>query len=352
MNDVLPMIEQWRARGERVALATVVRTLGSAPRGVGSKMAVSESGAVAGSVSGGCIEGAVFEACQEALGGAAARLLHFGVADDDAWEVGLACGGTIDVLVEPLDAPLHEALRAALAAERPVALATAVGGSAAGAKLLLREDGSGLGALEPPALQAAVARDALAMLARAESGLRGYPQAAGDQQVFIETYPAPPTMFIIGAVHIAISLVTFAKALGFRTVVVDARGVFATPERFAHADELILAWPDEVLEGRLNGSSYVVLLTHDPKLDDPALKLALASPARYVGALGSPKTHARRLARLREEGFPEEALGRIHGPVGLPLGARTPEEIAVSIIAEIVAVRHGQRAGLAAPSGS
>jgi xanthine dehydrogenase accessory factor len=148
-------------------------------------------------------------------------------------------------------------------------------------------------------------------------------------------------MFIVGAVHIAIPLVTFAKTLGFRTVVVDARGAFATPERFAHADELIMAWPDEALEGKLHSNSAVVLLTHDPKLDDPALKIALPSPARYVGALGSPRTHAKRLDRLREDGVPEEQLARLHAPIGLKIGANTPEEIAVSIIAEVVAARHG-----------
>ncbi|HEU4321644.1 MAG TPA: XdhC/CoxI family protein [Roseiflexaceae bacterium] len=239
---------------------------------------------------------------------------------------------------------IYETLKSALAAEQPVAIATVVGGSpAVGAKMLIREDGSTLESLGPDVPQADLVRDALAMLASAQSGIRSYPGPAGDLQVFVETYPAPPTMFIVGAVHIAIALVSFAKTLGFRTVVVDARGAFATPERFAHADELIIAWPDEVLADRLNGSSYVVLLTHDPKLDDPALKVALPSPARYIGALGSPKTHARRLARLREDGVPEEQIAHIHGPIGLPIGARTPEEIAVSIIAEIIAVRHGQR---------
>jgi xanthine dehydrogenase accessory factor len=149
-------------------------------------------------------------------------------------------------------------------------------------------------------------------------------------------------MFIVGAVHIAIPLVTFAKTLGFHTVVIDARGAFATPERFGHADELVQAWPDEALEGRLNSNSYVVLLTHDPKLDDPAIMLALPSPARYVGALGSPSTHAKRVERLREEGVPGELLARLHAPIGLKIGARTPEEIAVSIIAEIVAARYGR----------
>lgn len=239
-------------------------------------------------------------------------------------------------------ATIYEALTAALAAEQPVAIATIVGGAASvGAKLLIRPDGTTLGSLgdEPPARQ--IADDALALLARDERGVRTYPTPAGDVDVFFETYPPPPTMYIVGAVHIAIPLVTFAKTLGFRTVVVDARGAFATSERFAHADQLIAAWPDEVLAGKLNSNSFVVLLTHDPKLDDPALKVALPSPARYVGALGSPKTHAKRLARLREDGVPEQQLARLHAPIGLKLGASTPEEIAVSIIAEVVAVRHG-----------
>jgi xanthine dehydrogenase accessory factor len=237
---------------------------------------------------------------------------------------------------------IYEALSAAIAAEQPVAVATIVGGAEqVGAKLLIRADGTTLGALGAGLDEAQVARDALGMLARADSGIKTYTTARGDTAVFVETYPPPPIMYIVGAVHIAIPLVTLAKTLGFRVVVVDARGAFATPERFAHADELIAAWPDEYLEGKLNSNSFVVLLTHDPKLDDPALKLALPSPARYVGALGSPRTHEKRLARLREDGVPEEQLARLHAPIGLKLGATSPEEIAVSIIAEVVAARHG-----------
>ena len=237
---------------------------------------------------------------------------------------------------------IYEMLSAAIAAEQPVAVATVVGGQvSAGAKLLAQPDGATLGALGAGLPEQDIIGDMLAMLARAESGIRSYATPAGDVQVFIETYPPPPTMFIVGAVHIAIPLVTFAKTLGFRAVVVDARGAFATPERFAHADELIMAWPDEALEGKLNSNSFVVLLTHDPKLDDPALKIALPSPARYVGALGSPSTHAKRLARLRAEGVPEQQLARLHAPIGLKLGANTPEEIAISIIAEVVAAKHG-----------
>jgi xanthine dehydrogenase accessory factor len=237
---------------------------------------------------------------------------------------------------------IYEALSAAIAAEQPVAVATIVGAAEhVGAKLLIRPDGTTIGELGAGLDEAQVARDALAMLRRAENGIRTYATAGGDTAVFVETYPPPPVMYIVGAVHIAIPLVTLAQTLGFRVVVVDARGAFATPERFAHADELISAWPDEYLEGKLNSNSFVVLLTHDPKLDDPALKVALPSPARYVGALGGPKTHEKRLARLREDGVPEDQLARLHAPIGLKLGAISPEEIAVSIIAEVVAARHG-----------
>ena len=237
---------------------------------------------------------------------------------------------------------IYETLAAAIAAEQPVATATIVqGGANVGAKLLARPDGATMGSLGGLS-ETQIIADMLAMLERAESGIRSYPSPGGEVEVFIETFPPPPTMFLVGAVHIAIALVTFAKILGFHTVVIDARGAFATEERFNHADELVHAWPDEALQGRLNSNSYVVLLTHDPKLDDPAIKVALASPARYVGALGSPSTHATRLERLRAEGMTDEQLARLHAPVGLKIGARTPEEIAVSIIAEVVAAKYGR----------
>jgi xanthine dehydrogenase accessory factor len=239
-------------------------------------------------------------------------------------------------------ATIYETLKAAIEAEHPVVVTTVVGGTEhVGAKMLIHSDGATLGALGPHAPEAEIMRDAMAMLGRVENGIKTYATASGAIDIFVESYAPPPTMYIVGAVHIAIPLVTFAKELGFRTIVVDARGVFATPERFAHADHLINAWPDEVLEGKLNSNSYVVLLTHDPKLDDPALKVALPSPARYIGALGSPRTHAKRVARLREEGMTEEQLARLHAPIGLSIGAKTPEEIAVSIIAEVIAVRYG-----------
>ena len=242
-------------------------------------------------------------------------------------------------------AAIYDALTTALAAEQPVVLVTVVGGADnVGAKLLARPDGTTIGNLGETLAQAEIVRDALDMLGRAENGMRSYATSTGDVQVFVESYPPPPTLLIVGAVHIAIPLVTFGHLLGFRTVVIDARGAFATAERFSHADELIQAWPDEVLPDRLTSNSYVVLLTHDPKLDDPALKVALPSPARYVGALGSTKTHAQRVERLSAEGVPAEQLARLHAPIGLPLGGRTPEEIATGIIAEIVAIKNGAAA--------
>lgn len=235
---------------------------------------------------------------------------------------------------------LYTELRDAILAERPIAVATVISGaSQVGAKLLVYPDGTTSGSLGEQLPIKLIITEMLTMLAHGESGIRPYAAQTGEVEVFIESFPAPATMFIVGAVHIAIALVTFAKTLGYRTVVVDARSAFATAERFAHADELVIAWPDEALAGRLNSSSAVVLLTHDPKLDDPAILAALASPASYIGALGSPKTHAKRLERLREAGISEEQLARLHAPVGLKIGARTPEEIAVSIIAEVVATR-------------
>jgi len=239
---------------------------------------------------------------------------------------------------------IFEALKQALNEERLVALATLVGRSDehVGAKLLIYPDGTTLGDLGSPALNAAVLRRAAELMADQRSARVSVETEGRTADVFIEVFPPPPKLVIVGAVHIAIPLVTFAKTLGFKTIVVDARSAFATPERFAHADELILRWPAKALaEMKLDESSYVVVLTHDEKLDNPALKIALQSPARYIGALGSPKTHAKRIAKLKAEGVPEAQLQRIHAPIGLDIGAERPEEIALSIMAEIVAVSHG-----------
>jgi xanthine dehydrogenase accessory factor len=233
---------------------------------------------------------------------------------------------------------IYTRLRDAITREVPVAVATVITGDAVGAQVLIQPDQAVLSMLNDTALVTQIHQDALAMLLVGEQGIRTY----GERQIFIETYPPPATIIMVGAVHIAVALTTFAKPLGFRTIVVDARGAFATGERFGHADELVHAWPDEALQGRLHSNTAVVVLTHDPKLDDPALLVALPSPARYVGALGSTKTQAARVLRLRDAGLTDDQIGRLHAPIGLSIGGRTPEEIGLSIMAQIVAVRNGK----------
>ncbi|WP_135477377.1 XdhC family protein [Candidatus Chloroploca mongolica] len=338
MRELIPTLDQWLADGEQVALATVVQTMGSSPRQVGATMAVTASGRMAGSVSGGCVEGAVVEQCHAVLASGQARLLTFGVSDETAWEVGLACGGTIEVFVAPLDTTsVYPLVRAALLEEEAIAVATVIAGNEhVGAHLVVEAGGESHGALGQARLDQVVITAATDLLAHGTS--RVIEAAQGATRVFVASFNPPAKLFLVGGVHIAVGLAAMAHLIGMRTIVVDARAAFASPERFAHVDELIVAWPDEALTGRLDARSYVAVLTHDPKLDDPALRVALQSPARYIGALGSTKTHARRLERLRAEGFDEASLSRIKGPIGLSIGAKTPEEIAVSILAELIGV--------------
>jgi xanthine dehydrogenase accessory factor len=234
---------------------------------------------------------------------------------------------------------IYTKLRDAIRAGRAVATATLIAGPGGpGPKLLIWPDGAGEGDLGGE-LAERVRADAAPLLAAGVSCVVDYPDVGA--AVFVESFVPPPSLFMVGGVHISVALAALAKVIGFRTVVVDARAAFATEERFAHVDELVVAWPDEALEGRLDARSCVAVLTHDPKLDDPALRVALRSPARYIGALGSPSTHAKRLERLRAEGFSEAELARINGPIGLSIGAKTPEEIALSILAQVVQVQRG-----------
>jgi xanthine dehydrogenase accessory factor len=302
-------------------------------------MAVTRSGQMTGSVSGGCVEGAVFEEAQEVLSGGPPKRLRYGVADETGWEVGLACGGTIEVYVEPL-AEIHRRLIGALEAEETVGLATRLDG---GEHLLAWPDGRLEG-------DHTLASALTALFPGPANRLHDRPR--GD--LFLEVLTPPPTLIIVGAVHIAEPLVRLAQTLAFHVRVVDARRTFATPERFPTADELVIAWPQDALQAEALGPQhYVVILTHDPKFDLPALEIALRSRAAYVGLIGSRKTQAKRQAALREAGFSEAELARIHGPVGLDLGGRTPAEIALAILAEIIAVRHGRCGGmLSAPAHS
>ncbi len=338
MRDVSEAINTWLEGGERVALATVVQTWGSSPRQAGAKMAMTPAGAMVGSVSGGCVEGAVFEAAVEALAERQPRLLHFGVADETAWEVGLACGGSIDVFVQALEPGFFAALRPALDTGRTLAIATVVKApnGAVGQTLVVDEIGvlwrSGHGEAAPLA-EAARAAMAAGQSQRVDLG--------DDTEVFVEVLLPPPTLIVVGGVHITIALTTLAKALGYHTIVIDPRRAFGSEARFPHVDQLIQAWPDEALaQVTVTRSTAIALLTHDPKLDDPGLKAALPSQAFYVGALGSRTTQAKRRQRLLDDGLSAADVDRLKGPIGLPLGARTPEEIALSIMAEIVAVKN------------
>jgi xanthine dehydrogenase accessory factor len=308
MREVLGELNEWTEAGEDIALATVVETWGSSPRPLGSKMVVTRSGKMAGSVSNGCIEGAVFEEAQKVLKSREPKIAAFGVADDVAFEVGLACGGHIEVFIEPL-APVHKRLIAMLETNEPATLRTNL---VTGDTELV--EGT------PP----------------------GVELARRDGEWFTEPFRRPATLIIIGAIHIAIPLHRLAKLMGYRVTVVDARAKFATKERFPEADELIVAWPDEAIARlSIDRSSYVVILTHDPKFDLPALRAVLTKDAGYIGAIGSRKTNQNRFDALRAEGFTEEQLSRVHGPIGLDLGGRGAEETALGILAEITATRFG-----------
>jgi xanthine dehydrogenase accessory factor len=339
MRDILSDLDNWRADNKSIALATVIQTWGSSPRRAGAKMALTPDGKITGSVSGGCVEGAVFEAGVEVLKSNRPQLLHFGVADETAWEVGLACGGSIDIFVKPLEAEFFNALRSTLVEEHPAVVGTVVRGSdeMVGREILVREDGNVTGSFHDELDQRALglARETLAQ-GESRRVLLGE-----DLEAFMEVILPPPTLIAVGGVHITIALMALAKTLGYRTVVVDPRSAFGSEERFPHVDELIRSWPDEAFRQLpLTRSTAIAMLTHDPKLDDPALKIALPSSAFYVGALGSKTTQSKRRQRLLEDGLTQEQLNRLHGPIGLEIGAGTPEEIAMSIMAEIVAARN------------
>jgi xanthine dehydrogenase accessory factor len=330
-DAILRQARSWREAGRPVALATVLDTWGSAPRRPGAHMAVAGDGAFVGSVSGGCVEVAVVDEAGGVLGDGHPRIVEYGVADDEAWAVGLACGGRIRVLVEPvgpggLEDGILDTLLEARGVGRAVALATDLEG---GGHVLTSAEGSVLAGDRRPAPWHAVVP---AVLRLDEARVVG----AAESGVFIRPYNPPVRVVIVGAVHLAQALAPLVASLGYSPVVVDPRDAFAAEERFP-GTRLVRRWPEEALDELApDARTGVVVVTHDPKFDDPALIRALASPVFYVGALGSRRTHARRLERLREAGVSDADLERIHAPVGLDIGARSPQEIAVAILAEIV----------------
>lgn len=335
MRDILPEIGRWVDEHKSIALATVVQTWGSSPRRPGAKMAITSDGGIAGSVSGGCVENAVIEAGLESLKTKKPRLLHFGVADETAWDVGLACGGSIDIFVQPLDTEFFQSLRSTLMDEQEAVAVTTISGppEILGSEILVREGARAAGA-------AADEWDGAALKLAAETLSQGTSRRARlneSAEVFLEMIPAPPTLIAVGGVHIAVALTALAKKMGYRTIIIDPRRAWGNADRFPDVDQLVQAWPDEAFRQiRVTHSTAIAMLTHDPKLDDPALKVALASPAFYVGALGSKTTQAKRRERLLNDGMTEAQLARLHAPIGLSIGAESPEEIALSIMAQVI----------------
>ncbi len=314
-DDIPETALAWHHAGRKAALATVIETWGSAPRRTGSQLVVSGAGEIQGSVSGGCVEGAVVAEALDALEDGTARVLTFGVSDDEAFAVGLACGGTIRVLVEPVGSALPEALLADLVAARAARQAIAY----------VVTPGAGAGRLAGPD-----EADLAARFRSDKSGVEG--------EVFIAIHNPPLRMVVVGAVHIAQPLLVMARLAGYDPLLVDPREAFGSAERFP-GETISHDWPDEALAAHgLDARTAVVTLTHDPKLDDPAIKAALGAPIFYLGCLGSTRTHAKRVARLEAEGITADQIARIHAPVGLDIGAATPAEIAISVMAQITQV--------------
>jgi xanthine dehydrogenase accessory factor len=335
MRDIFPTLERWVGEGHRFALATVTNTWGSSPRPVGSMMGVREDGLICGSVSGGCVESAVIESALASLADGQHRQLHFGqLTDDEVWDVGLSCGGEIDVWIDPLpvqrDRAIWDRLAELVKRDEPFTLVT----------LLVWGSSPVPGATSTKSSGPIVEQSIEAFDPASPTGMA----AETDRAAFVQPIPSRDKLVIIGAVHIAIPLVGFARDLGFETIVIDPRGTFSVEERFeVLPDRMLSMWPEKAFKSvALTGSTYAVLLTHDPKIDDKALSALLKSQVVYIGALGSRSTHAARRERLLAAGFGEEDLKRIHGPVGLSIGAKSPAEIALSIMAEIVQVRRAQ----------
>ena len=356
MRDVLDeLLSVWRAGGT-AGLATVVRTIESAPRTAGAAMVVSPEGSVAGSVSGGCVEAAVYELAGDVVQTGTPQLQRYGITDDDAFAVGLTCGGIIDIFAEPVSQttfPELESVADAIAAGRPTATATVIGHPDAdrvGRRIVLGET-SAAGSLGSRRVDDAVVDDARGLLAAGRTTVLTYGpdgQRQGDgMQVFVASHAPPPRMIVFGAIDFAAALTRQAALLGYRVTVCDARPVFTTRARFPTADEVVVDWPDRYLtaqqaSGAIDARTVICVLTHDPKFDVPVLSVALRLPqVGYVGAMGSRKTHVDRLDRLRLEGLTDAQMSRLASPIGLDLGARTPEETAVSIVAEIIARRWG-----------
>jgi xanthine dehydrogenase accessory factor len=346
VREIADDLLAWWQAGETVGIGTVVATFESAPRPPGAAMAVGPDGVVIGSVSGGCVEGAVYELATSVAEGASPILQRYGVTDDDAFAVGLTCGGIIDVFVEAISRQSFPELAEVVAdirEHRPVAVATLLDGDDArrGRRMIVWPDRVS-GSLGAEGLDVAVTDDARGMLAKGRTGVLRYGEngerRVDEIAVFVSSYAPAPRMIVFGAIDFAAAVARIGKFLGYRVTVCDARPVFATRRRFPDADEVVVEWPHKYLgHTETDDRTVVCVLTHDPKFDGPLLEVALRKPAAYIGAMGSRRTHEKRLAQLREAGLPDDAIARLSAPIGLDLGARTPEETAGSVAAEIIA---------------
>jgi len=355
MKELLETLSSWQGEGSTAGRAVVVRTFGSAPRPEGAVLLHAPDGRIAGSVSGGCVEGAAAEQIEHAWETGKARVIRYGISDEQAWDVGLACGGTIDVLIEPAvpSASVRAATESLGAGGHGAAVVTPLPldsppaesgphepgeGATPEPKLVVTEDGRLQGSLGDRALDGALVDEALAALRRGLSRTL----ELGGRSLFVEVFPVRPRLIVVGAVEVARPLARLAKELGFEVVVIDGRAAFATPERFPDVDRLIVGWPDEIADDiGLGRNDAVAVLTHDVKFDEPAIIEALRRGCRYVGAVGSRKTQAERRRRLHEAGVSTDRLADLRGPIGLDLGGRQPAETALAILAEIVAERYG-----------
>ncbi len=341
MRELLGDYDRLIATGP-VGRAVVTTVWGSAPRPEGAVLLATADGRMAGSVSGGCVENAVVEEIQAAIGRGTPKALEYGVTHERAWEFGLSCGGTISMFVEPTVRP--EIVAAARRGEGSVVASIVGGAGLVGASIVYREDGGRENAGVPSALIEPIAAGAADALRRLTSRSESLPSEGGEIKVLYEVFGRRPTLLVFGGVHIATALATLAKPLGFRVVVADARESFVNRDRFPDADELVVGWPDEVFaKVGIDSATCICLLTHDPKFDEPAIDRALRSPAAYVGVIGSRKTQQLRRDRLAAAGFTAAEIGRLKGPIGLDLGGREPAEIALAILAEITAARYGGR---------
>ena len=343
MKEILQDLDRWEARGEELALATLVSVRRSAPRPPGARMLITREGKMAGSISGGCVEGDIVERALQVLDSAEPALAEYGISDEQGFDVGLSCGGEIEVLIQPFEATdAWQAVRSRVEGQQPAVLAVGLRPTALTGRQLAIIAGEAVGSIDAD-LDKELVEEAASVLRQGAARTVTLPWQDTDVEVFLDPFAPPPRLFIVGATQVAITLAPMAKRLGFHVTVVDARSVLATEERFPDVDELQRAWPDEALSDRLlDARSAVVVLTHDPKFDLPVLEVALRSEAGYIGAMGSRKTHANRIDELQKRGFGEEDLARIHAPIGLDIGGSAPEELALAILAEVVASRHGR----------